>query len=60
MTEIDEFDEKEYFENPTRNANRKYAFHNSSWFENNKEGTNPNWFLRYYIDSGKNYKELGK
>ncbi len=56
ITEIDEFDEKEYFEDPTRNANRKYVFFISSGFEN-KGGNNPNWFLRYYIDSAKNYKE---
>ena len=57
ITELNEFYEKEYFEDPTHNANRKYVLHISSGFENNSEGTNPNWSLRYCIDSGKNYEK---
>jgi|SRR6185437_3325223 len=57
MTEIDDFDKKEYFEDLFHNANRKYVFFTGSGFENNAEGSNPNWIMKYKIDSGKNYKK---
>lgn len=57
MTEIPEYDKNEFLKDPYRNANRKYAFYHSSGLENNAEGTNPNYTLDYYIDSGKNYKK---
>ncbi len=57
MTGFNEFFEKEYFDDPVHNANRKYAFFHSSGFEDNAEGTNPHDFVRYHIDSGKNYKK---
>ena len=55
MTELDEFYKMEFLKDSAHNANRKYVFYTSSGFENNAQGTNPNWLMRYAIDSGKNY-----
>jgi hypothetical protein len=57
MTEIQEFDKSKFLKAPHRNVNKKYAFYNPSAFENNVKGTNPNYTMDYYIDSGKNYKK---
>jgi hypothetical protein len=57
LTDIGEFDKKEYFEDLVHNTNQKYVFFTGSGFENNAEGTNPSYIMTYKIDSGKNYKK---
>jgi hypothetical protein len=57
MTGIDEFDNNRYVEDLSHNANRKYVFFTGSGSEQKEIGANPNWFMTYKIDSGKNYKK---